>query len=183
MKHYVKTLWAILVWLLVTPSKWLITNIPRTKYRWSLMLNALTLVYITWVLILFPTVLAQAPDILPDTKIVYVEKEAPICQPDTTVYDKDWALEQWEKIGQRDNALLVFFEESGLKQEAWYCNDKGSMASLDIGFYQWNSQHFKTGRITLECAVSIKCSTEKAIEMYQEQGFTPWFGADKFGLR
>lgn len=98
------------------------------------------------------------------------------------VYDKEWALDQWEKLGGqelRDEAVLVFFGESGFNKDATHCNTNGT---VDLGFYQANSVHIPK-RLSIECAGSIKCSTEKMLELYKEQGWTPWTQAKKLGIK
>lgn len=98
------------------------------------------------------------------------------------VYDKEWALDQWEALGGkklRDQANLVFFNESGWNSNAFHCNSNGS---VDLFWYQANSVHFKKG-LTLQCAVDPKCSTEFSLKLFSEQGWTPWVSAQTLGLK
>lgn len=95
--------------------------------------------------------------------------------------DKEWALDQWEALGGkklRDQANLVFFNESGFNENAFHCNNNGS---VDLGFYQFNSVHIPK-RLSIKCAGDIECATQKALEMYKEQGWTPWTAAKKLGF-
>jgi hypothetical protein len=95
-------------------------------------------------------------------------------------YNKDWALKEWEKIGQRDNALIVFQCESHWDMNKWNINTN---KTIDAGAYMFNSVHFKSGRLTLNEATDWKIATEKAIELYKEQGWTPWVCAKLEGIK
>jgi hypothetical protein len=114
-----------------------------------------------------------------------VQKETPIQKVEAKeevkpiVYDKEWALREWEKIGQRDNALIVFQCESHWDMNKWNINTN---KTIDAGAYMFNSVHFKSGRLTINEATDWKKGTEKAIELYKEQGWTPWVCARLEGI-
>ena len=84
---------------------------------------------------------------------------------------KDWILDEWEKVGQRDEANAIITCESRWNLNAFNINSNGT---IDLGLYQFNSLHLKSGLIDLKCLGDFKCQTKKAIEMWQKKGWTPW---------
>lgn len=88
----------------------------------------------------------------------------------------EWIKQQWEAAGADWEKVWAITQiESGWDNNAWRCNSPGSSienktSALDVGYYQLNSIH----KIPLSCAVDPVCSTQKAIELWKEQGWTPW---------
>lgn len=106
--------------------------------------------------------------------------------PESEFYTVDWALKQWEnRFGKKValEAFAVIQNESGWEAQKWNCNSKGSMASLDLGYYQFNSQHFLSGLLTMDCALNLKCSTEKALNLYAKNGWSSWNAAKRIGIK
>lgn len=175
MRNYLKTFAQIVAWLVATPLKWFWINIPRSKYRWSLLLNAATLVYITWFVLLFPIVYAQAPE------VVTIQREKPTKEEVSSekkqtppVGSKEWVLWYVEKEGidpVKVDCLITY--ESG-----WNPNNKhvNSANSIDLGLYQWSSKYqIDPGFISLDCVGDPECETYKFIEkVKQDQNFEAW---------
>lgn len=49
--------------------------------------------------------------------------------------------------------------------------NKNSDGSYDLGLWQINEKYHKIGR---ECSFDVYCSTRYAMELYKQQGWTPW---------
>lgn len=96
----------------------------------------------------------------------------------TTPGTEAWIKEQWQTRtnAKWENIYAVIQGESGWNSDAWNCNNNGS---LDLGLYQGNSIHKE---LTPSCALNTVCATNWAIELYNEQGLTPWVAAKKLGL-
>lgn len=90
------------------------------------------------------------------------EKELPM---------REWVLDQWEKVGQRDNANLIIQCESSWSNDRFNINKKGG--TVDLSLYQFNTIHLD-GFITMECLSDYKCSTIKAIELWKKRGWSAW---------
>jgi hypothetical protein len=90
---------------------------------------------------------------------------------------KEWIREEWENTGASwEEVWAVTQLESSWNPENWNCNTNGS---LDMGLYQLNTVH---DHIKPSCAFNAICATYKAIELYKEQGWTPWVAAAKLNL-
>lgn len=96
-----------------------------------------------------------------------------------------WMQKQWIDAGANWNEVWAVTKiESQWDQEAWNCNGKGSSLdeetyALDVGLYQLNSIH----EIKLSCSIDLRCATNEAIRIWKEQGWTPWYGAAKLGIK
>ena len=84
---------------------------------------------------------------------------------------KEWVLNEWEKVGQRDNANLIINCESKWRNDTFNVNKNGS---VDLGLYQFNTVHFD-GFITMKEIGDYKLSTAKAIKLWQKKGWQPWY--------
>lgn len=170
----IKTLFDIISWLIVSPLKWLIKNIPRTKYQWSLLFNSLTLVYVAWFILLFPIVLAKAPEAIMKTEKV---KDKIVIDVTPTVGSKEWVLWYVEKEGidpVKVNCLVT--KESGWNPNASNVNKNGT---IDLGLFMWNDywQIKKAKFITMGCIGDVVCETYKFVEkVKQDQNLEAWHG-------
>lgn len=110
---------------------------------------------------------------LPNIKIEKREPEiirAVVDYPDTI----DTPVEQYicEKWGLMDCkvALAVAKSESGMNCHAFNANDNGT---IDVGIFQINSIHYDDD-FTIADATDCYKNIDKAHEIYQEQGWSPW---------
>lgn len=85
---------------------------------------------------------------------------------------REWILDEWERVGQRDNANAIITCESHFNNNAFNINANGT---IDLGVYQFNSLHIKSGWINLDEIGDYKKSTKKAIEMWKKKGWSPWY--------
>jgi len=90
---------------------------------------------------------------------------------------KDWIREQWEERTDAPwhEVWAVVQGESGWNSDAYNTNTNGT---IDSGLYQINSVH----DIPLSCTINTVCATNHAIELYNEQGWRPWYAAKPLGL-
>ena len=84
---------------------------------------------------------------------------------------REWVLNEWDKVGQRETAYKIITCESNWKINAVNGNTN---KTSDLSLYQFNTIHVKSGFIDLKCLSDYKCQTFKAIEMWKKQGWTPW---------
>jgi len=115
---------------------------------------------------------------MPDTKVIERKAEAEPTNPDA------WVAWRIAKAGLNPlEAAVVQVNESGYanNDNRFNVNTNGS---VDLGRWQWNTLHVKSGFITIECAGNFKCATEKAIEARLKDGSwsVKWYGARKAGL-
>jgi len=89
---------------------------------------------------------------------------------------QEWVLNEWEKVGQRENAYAVIQCESRWDEYAINHNSNGT---YDRGIYQINDVH----NIPAECAFDYKCATEFAIELWEKQGWAPWVCSKNLGIK
>jgi hypothetical protein len=93
---------------------------------------------------------------------------------------KEWILNEWAKVGQRDNAEKIINCESGFDNNRVNINTN---KTADLSVYQWNTLHLKSGFITLKCLSDYKCSTYKAVELWRKSGFKPWVCARLLNIK
>ena len=96
---------------------------------------------------------------------------------------KAWALKKWsDRFGAKvawQLEVIMGTKESGWNANAYHCNTNGT---VDLSWYQINSVHVENGKLSLECAASPICSTEFAMDLYEEQSWCPWYGAKALGF-
>lgn len=84
---------------------------------------------------------------------------------------KEYVLNEWDKVGQKEMAEKVINCESHWNMNATNINTN---KTFDISLYQFNNIHIKSGLLTVECLGDYKCQTRVAIEMWKHKGWTPW---------
>lgn len=96
---------------------------------------------------------------------------------------KAWAIKKWSNRFGAEVAwqleTIMDLKESGWNANAYHCNTNGT---VDLSWYQINSVHVKSGKLSLACAADPICSTDFAMDLYEEQGWCPWSGAKKLGF-
>ena len=98
------------------------------------------------------------------------EAFAPAYNPGT----KEWVLNEWEKIGQRDNAYAVIMCES--KFDPWAIGDSGNSR----GLYQIHQKY--QPQVSTECAFNVECSTKWALAKVLKDGWGAWSCAKLLGI-
>lgn len=91
-----------------------------------------------------------------------------------------WVLDQWDVTGRRDEINAIITCESNWNVDTFHVNNNGS---VDLGLYQWNTIHIKSGLISIECAGNYRCATKKAIELYKVNKFRPWVCSKILGIK
>ena len=104
------------------------------------------------------------------------QKEIAIERLDEGLSMEEWVLNEWGKLGQREQAYAVIQCESRWDEYAVNVNRNGSK---DFGLYQINTIH----KIPNECAFDYKCATEFAIKLWEKQGWSPWVCANNLGIK
>lgn len=98
-----------------------------------------------------------------------------------SVGTKAWALQKWSnKFGAKvawELEVIMDTKESGWDADAFNCNNNGS---VDLSWYQLNSVHLN--KVSLKCLADPICGTDLAMDLYEEQGWCPWYGAKKLGF-
>jgi hypothetical protein len=91
----------------------------------------------------------------------------------------DMPLRLWAMNEAFDNSLnpdtfdCVIKNESGYNPNAYNVNKGGT---VDFGLCEWNSQHIKSGFISLECASSPTCCVKRMIEKVKaDKGYGAWY--------
>lgn len=78
-------------------------------------------------------------------------------------------------------AFTVIWGESRGDRNAYNINTN---KTADIGIWQINTIHIKSGSITLECAAEIRCATKWAIEKRLKDGsWGAWYAAKAMGIK
>lgn len=111
--------------------------------------------------------------------IGYIKKEE---KPTLVPGSDEWIKEQWmtNTDAKWEHIWATMQGESGWNEEAWNCNNNGS---LDLGIYQLNMDKKNENKaLTPSVAIDRIKSTEYAIEMYNRRGLQPWIAAKKLGL-
>lgn len=108
------------------------------------------------------------------------EVTVPRAKAETELSMRDYVLMEWGKVGQRKNAEAIIDCESHFNNNTFNIN---SNKTIDLGLYQFNSVHIKSGLITLEEIGDYKKSTKKAIEMWQKKGWSPWVCAKLLNIK
>jgi len=87
---------------------------------------------------------------------------------------KEWVMNEVAKAGLNKEEVECLIEHEG----GWGDNAVGiNKGSADLGMFQWNSQHIKSGFISIKCAGDYKCATKKFIEKVKaDKGFSAWYG-------
>ena len=86
-----------------------------------------------------------------------------------------WALNYAYEQGLEVNKFdCVVNAESRWNENAYNINKNGT---VDLGLMQWNSQHIKSGFISLECVSEPKCAVKRAVEKIKaDKGYKAWYG-------
>lgn len=85
-----------------------------------------------------------------------------------------WAMNYaFEQGVDADTLDCVIEHESNWNVNAYHINTNGS---VDLGVAQWNTQHIKSGFITLECAGDARCALKAMIKKVKaDKGFKSWY--------
>lgn len=92
---------------------------------------------------------------------------------------QEWVFNQWEEAYGLDIAIKM---ASVIQCESNWNTESINYRSNDYGLYQFNKVHLPK-RLLPSCSLDYKCATEKALDLYDEQGFTPWVCARTLGIR
>ena len=87
---------------------------------------------------------------------------------------KNWILNEWQKIGQREQAYAIIQCES--RFDPWAIGDDGNSR----GLYQIHKKY--NPDISTECAFNTVCSTKWAINEVKKNGWKKWSCAKILGL-
>lgn len=113
-----------------------------------------------------------------------IEKTTTIEVIKETEIKDDWAYIAGELSKAKLNpseAFTVIWGESRGDRNAYNVNKNGT---IDVGIWQINSIHIKSGSITLECASEIRCATKWAIEKRLHDGnWQAWYAARALGIK
>ncbi|GAG16746.1 unnamed protein product [marine sediment metagenome] len=138
----------------------------------------------------FPATVGYIEDILrpfmPQDKVIQLvkaEKLSVEVQEYTEIGTKAWMMKKWsDRFGPKvawQVEIIMGTKESGWNANAYNCNTNGT---VDLSWYQINSVHVDNGKLSLGCAADPVCSTEFAMDLYEEQGWCPWYGAKALGF-
>ena len=127
--------------------------------------------------------LVETHDTAPIAYKTHLGENKAIKQAPINKMTKEWALEQWRnRYGEKvaiELDIFIKLKESNWNRNAFHCNNDGS---VDLFWYQINSQHIESGRVTLQCAVDPECATKFAMDLYDAHGWCPWYGAKALGF-
>jgi hypothetical protein len=174
----------ITCWLITACLKWIGQASPKTEldfYRFTLLLLINYLIAIHGFI---PFAQALMSEVWPRPQVVVKEVVKEVYTEIEPTDPDAWVAWRIAKAGLNPlEAAVVQVNESGYtnNDNRFNVNTNGS---VDLGRWQWNSLHIKSGHITIECAGNYRCSTEKAIEARLKDGSwsVKWFGARKAGL-
>ena len=87
---------------------------------------------------------------------------------------KEWVMNEVAKAGLNKDEVNWLIEHEG----GWGDNAVGiNKGSADLGMFQWNTQHIKSGLLSIKCAGDYRCATQKFIEkVKKDKGFGAWNG-------
>lgn len=91
-------------------------------------------------------------------------------------------LKRYFPVDQVNNASNVMFKESGFRPNATNVNSNGT---TDYGLFQINSVHspdIQKQGMTLQDMLDAAKNIQYAAQIYKQQGWNPWYGADSLGL-
>jgi hypothetical protein len=112
--------------------------------------------------------------------VLPAQAEGAESSPAPSVGSKEWVKKRWEDAGAKwEDVYAVVQIESGWNANAFNCNTN---RTVDLSWYQLNSVHLKRCG-DLKCLADPVCSTDCAIDIWKEQGWTPWVGAKKLGIK
>lgn len=137
----------------------------------------------------FPALVAHIEDILrpfmPIEKTVKIAKANIVVDNKPVVEEqigtKAWALKKWsDRFGPKvawQLEVIMGTKESGWDANAYHCNTNNT---VDLSWYQLNTVHLD--KVSLVCLADPVCGTDVAMDLYEEQGWCPWYGAKALGF-
>ncbi len=100
---------------------------------------------------------------------------------------KEPTMQEWVMAEVR-NAGLSEYEAWAIINTESHWNDQAigvnNNKTVDLGIWQGNSIHIKSGATTAKCLLDYKCSTKWAIaKRLKDQNWSAWVGAQKMGIK
>lgn len=137
----------------------------------------------------FPALVSYVEDILMPIHKAYAktphqepqESRGEVTEEYVGIGTKAWAMKQWsDRFSPKvawELEVIMGTKESGWNANAYNCNTNGT---VDLSWYQLNTVHLN--KASLACLADPICGTEIAMDLYDEQGWCPWYGAKALGF-